>query len=581
VLSARFTGERAASGPLTFGQRNTLNWVADDESSAVIPWIFTLPPHVTLADVAAAFTVLLGRHEALRTRFTADTQTVLAEGELPIEVHPAEPAERLLDRLRAAGVDFRSGLPLRVAVAVAGDVPVAVVAVYSHVAVDFGSVALIGVQFTELAADSAARTVESGAHQPLDQASAERSARGTKAAESALRYWETRLRSAPQSLYPVPPPEVPRDECRMCVLTSAAAGAALGRIAGRTRTSRQVVLLAALCAVLAWRTGVARCVFAAVSGNRFRLRLRDYVGSLAQDGLLALDVTTEKFDELVTRAAKATLAANTNSMFDAAKLWRVIDRVGHERGTRFSRDFTLNDLSTHFDAAIELPPAPAATELRWVKSAPFPVVLMCNPARLAPDLVLALTVDLRHVGEAETESLLLGVEALLVAAGAADVPLDRVGAITGVAPVERDADWLCVDSCWVRLSAVRSVVGQALPGSRVVVVDGRLVASVPVSAEITTPEAAHEACLAALPGNHLAMTPSYYIMRATTGMDESMPPVVAEGEGRIRSSGDELLGAGRAGAGQDRRPGLGGGGRTVDRDHRGEPGARRPLGAAG
>ncbi|HEY1571657.1 MAG TPA: condensation domain-containing protein [Pseudonocardiaceae bacterium] len=540
MISVRFTGERAATGPLTFGQRNTLNWVSHDESSSVIAWIFTLPPDVTLADVTAAFAVLMCRHEALRTRYTDEGQTVLAEGELPIQLCPAASPESLIDHLRAGGVDFRSGLPLRVAVAVDGSLPTAVVAVYSHVAVDFGSVALIGMQFTELAASRAARSVGAAGHQPLDQALAERSTRGGKAADAALRYWETHLRTAPQSLYPVPPPAAPRAEHRMCVLTSAAAGAALGRITERTRTSRQVVVLAAVCAVLSWRTGVPRCVFAAVSGNRFRLRLREYVGSLAQDGLLALDVDTVTFDELVTRAARATLAANTNSMFDATKLWRIIDQVCHERGTTFTRDFTLNDLSGHFDAAIELPPAPAATEMRWLESAPFPVVMMCNPARLAPDLMLALTVDLRHVDEAETESLLLGVEALLVAAGDGDLALSRLGAVTGVVPVERDADWLCVDSCWVRPSSVRSVVGGALPGSRVVVVDGRLVAYVPVSAEIATPEAAHAACLAALPGHHLAMTPGHYVLCAQAPADPADDaawaalPMVIEGNGRIK-----------------------------------------------
>ncbi|HKN98990.1 MAG TPA: condensation domain-containing protein [Pseudonocardiaceae bacterium] len=539
MIVVRFAGERAATGPLTFGQRNTLNWVGSDEASSIIPWVFTLPPGATLADVAAAFRVLMSRYEALRTRYTVDGQTVLADGELPIEVCPADTSpEALVDRLRSGGVDFRSGLPLRVAVAVDGDVPVAVVAVYSHVAVDFGSVALIGTRFTELAADPASRTVGPAPHQPLDQAFAERSPRGAKAAEAALRYWENHLRTAPQSLYPVPPPAVAKAEHRMCVLTSAAAGAALGRISERTRTSRQVVVLAAMCAVLSWRTGVPRCVFAAVSGNRFRLRLRDYVGSLAQDGLLALDVDTATFDELVGRAAKATLAANTNSMFDATRLWRIIDQVCHQRGTTFTRDFTLNDLSGHFDAAVELPPAPAATEVRWLESAPFPVVLMCNPARLAPDLMLALTVDLRHVGEAETESLLLGVEALLVAAAAADLALGRVGAVTGVAPVERDADWLCVDSCWVRLSSVRSVVGETLPGSRVVAVDGRLVGYVPASAGIRTPAAAHAACLAALPGHHLAMTPGHYVLCASSPADVrddaawAAMPVVAEGAGR-------------------------------------------------
>ncbi|HEX3649500.1 MAG TPA: hypothetical protein VHV49_13820, partial [Pseudonocardiaceae bacterium] len=111
----------------------------------------------------------------------------------------------------------------------------------------------------------------------------------------------------------------------------------------------------------------------------------------------------------------------------------------------------------------------------------------------------------------------------------------RAGAATGVTPVERDADWLCVDSCWVRLSSVRSVVGAALPGSHVAVVDGRLIAYVPVSADVATPEAAHAACLAALPGHHLAMTPGHYLLCAGAPSDDAgwaARPVLAEGDGR-------------------------------------------------
>ncbi|HVV22894.1 MAG TPA: condensation domain-containing protein [Pseudonocardiaceae bacterium] len=543
LLPVPFSGARSGSGPLTFGQRNTLNWVDTDPASAVLHWVFTLPAAVTLADVTAALAVLLARHEALRTRFPSDTQEVLGSGTLLVEVHrDGADADSLVATLRSRGVDFRTGLPLRVAVAVDGDTVAAVVAVYSHMAVDFGSMALIGRQFTELVGSPAAHVVGEPGHQPLDQAAVERSPRGSRAAEAALRYWESLLRTAPQAVYPVPPPARPGTGLRICVLESPAAGVALGTVSARTKSSPQVVLLAAVCAVLGWRTGTSRCVFASVSGNRFRLRLREYVGSLAQDGLLALDVDASSFDELVARAARATLAANTHSMFDAPRLWRIIDEVGHDRGTAFTRDFSLNDLSSHLpfpepsvDAAGD---ATGPTVVRWTESADFPVVMMCNPAKLAPELMLALTVDLRHVGEAETELLLRGVERLLVAAAAENVPLARLGEVTGVPPVVRDADWVCVDSNWVRLSAVRRLVTDAVGPSRVVATRTGLVAYL----SGTSPVEAHAACMTRLPGRHLAMAPTHYVVCAGVPDDvDSMRqwralPVVAEGDGRIKHS---------------------------------------------
>jgi hypothetical protein len=565
VLSVRFTAARAATGPLTFGQRNTLNWVGReaDEFSALIHWVLVLPPGVTLPDIAAAFEVLLARHEALRTRYpTVDRQQVLADGELPIQVHrlTAEQAalgddeivELLVAGLRAEGVDFTAGLPLRVAVAVT-DVPRVAVVVYSHMAVDFGSMALVGRQFTELAADPAARVVGEPGHQPLDQAAVEGSVRGRRAADAALRYWETHLRTAPQSLYPVPPPERPGEGLRTGILVSPAAGRALGHISARTRTGRQAVLLAAVCAVLSARTGIRRCVFASVSGNRFRLRLREYVGSLAQDGLLALDVDVPTFDQLVGGAARATLAANSNSMFDATRLWRIIDQVCHERGTAFTRDFSLNDLSTHFGLTDEsagvsgdvadVTAALPETAVHWMESAHFPVLLMCNPAQLAPDLMLGLTSDTRYVAEAEVELLLRGVETLLVAAAGTDVELTRLAEASGVPPVRRDADWVCVDECWVRLSSVRELLADALrTPAFVVAAADRLVAYVTATAEIGTPTAAHAACMAVLPepGRHTAMAPAHYVLCDGTPADPTSEsawqalPVLAEGNGRVK-----------------------------------------------
>jgi hypothetical protein len=45
LLPVHFTGARAAAGPLTFGQRNTLNWVVQEanESGAVLQWSSPCP----------------------------------------------------------------------------------------------------------------------------------------------------------------------------------------------------------------------------------------------------------------------------------------------------------------------------------------------------------------------------------------------------------------------------------------------------------------------------------------------------------------------------------------------------------
>lgn len=556
----RFQGAREASGPLTLGQRNVLSWVRDetDPFSAVMRWQFSLTPTTSLSDIEQALAVLLGRHEALRTTYRIDQdvpcQQVIGTAELVIEVHELTDteaddavAERLIERLRGQGIDFTAELPLRFAVATRADRPVVAVGVYSHLAVDFASIAMIGQQFSELIADPAGRQVGEPGHQPLDQAELEGSRHGRRQADSALRYWQTHLRAAPQSLYPMPPPEEPVPGYLSGFLYSSAAGQALGHILARTGVSRPAILLAALSAVLSLRTGIRRCTFVSVSGNRFRLRLRDYIGTLAQDGLVALSVDTDGFDELAVRAKRATLGSNTNSMFDSVALWQLIDDVGAERGVAFSRDFTINDVSAHLDAGTELSlddPAKLTglldqSTVEFAGSPPFPVVLMCNPFRLTPELHLALTGDTSRVSRAEIEALLRGVERLLVAAAAGDVPLSRLAEITGLQQVQRDADWVFVDECWVKLSEVRRLLAEATGQVCFALVSdgGALTGYLAGGSDV---EQVHADCMRLLrqPGWPLAMAPAHYVLcdgapaELADAAGWQAIPVVAEGPGR-------------------------------------------------
>jgi hypothetical protein len=129
-----------------------------------------------------------------------------------------------------------------------------------------------------------------------------------------------------------------------------------------------------------------------------------------------------------------------------------------------------------------------------------------------------------------------------------------VSEITGVRPPARDEDWLLVDNCWVQLSQVRRLAGEALPGSaaRVFPVPGdggvRLVAYLTAANGISTPEQAHTACMALLHGTHraqppdgvrlMAMAPRRYVICGQPPADPSDPDswrrqrVLADGPGR-------------------------------------------------
>lgn len=575
TIEVEFHGGREAAGPLTFAQHDTLEWVAAerDEASAILRWTFVLPDGARLPDVAAAFAVLMTRHESLRTTFDIcpeAVQRVAADGRLGIQIYEIDAqlgtddaAGLLLDDLCTQGIDFTSGLPLRVAVGCTGETPRVVVAAYSHMIADFGSMAVIGRQFTALVADPAARIPGPPTHQPLDQAQDESTARGRRRSDTAIEYWRTHLEHAPQALYALPAPAAAEDAAEdaaeaesghvTCVLVSLAGALALGRIADRTRAGRHAILLAATCAVLSHRTGVHRLLFTSISGNRFRSRLTDYVGNLAQDGLVVLDADVTGFDELVGRAVHAAFTANVHSSYDPRRLWPILEEVGHRRGIEFARDFVINNLSDHLNPVADadradLEPADSAaiaraqaqTTVVWLPAEDFPELLLCAPLRVDGELVLAFTADTEHMARPEIEAFARAVESLLIAAADCDLPLATASKGTGLEPADRGADWLHIDSCWVHLPSIRQLILDVTPSAAVFPDDQNhhLTAYLTATDEIRTPQQAHLACMGLLPDRHTAMTPGHYVLcdgapeDPTDELSWQKLEVIAEGDGR-------------------------------------------------
>src|SRR5258708_29545506 len=114
---------------------------------------------------------------------------------------------------------------------------------------------------------------------------------------------------------PGPPPA--DSGSRMATLHSRAAALALARIANRARASQSVVILAAVATLLGLRTVNDRCLITALCANRFAPASRDYVGTIAQDALIAADLTAETFDGIIQATRTAALAAYYHSHYDA------------------------------------------------------------------------------------------------------------------------------------------------------------------------------------------------------------------------------------------------------------------------
>ncbi|MBR7837191.1 hypothetical protein KDL01_28195 [Actinospica durhamensis] len=572
-VDVKFQGERGGDGPLTFGQSNTLQWVVISEMEqsiqSMLPWVFDVPDRTRFEDVAEVLSIVLARNESLRTTYHAEAgssfQRVAESGALTVDVyHCAQYGDAetrdLVGLMRDRPFDLAQDLHVRVAVVMgSGDADggngngngapdesgfvSAVIAMYTHMAVDFGALAVINEQFVELIADPAARHVGPLAHQPLDQAAFERSERGQRQNDRAMRYWSEQLRIRPQCQFPMT--AAPEPKPLSGLLLAREVTQALPRIMERTGASAPTVTLAAMFAVLAGRTGQRHIVFSSLSNNRSG-RLREYVGTLAQDSLVLVDADAESFDELVRRMSTAILKANRHSLYDPHSLEPMAIDIEWERGMRSARDCAFNNLSAHevSEGTLKLHSAQISSaresgSLGWKEPDFDPVALRFAMVKWAGQILLDISTG--HTGwlpAAEIESLLGALQQLVAAAADQDVELAQLAEITGIKTIHRDTDWHIVDNSWIQQSAVQALLDHALPASSahaIVGADATVTAYLRRTDAVPTPKAAHTACMVSLRAHPTAVAPTYYVLADEAPTDPAAWPqqsVRAEGDGR-------------------------------------------------
>jgi hypothetical protein len=429
-----FAGVRAAEGPLTLGQLSIMRGlsVVPDHFFATLCAELEVPGGASVDDVAEALAVLLGRHEGLRTDYVGGErplQRVRARGTLLLKVcalgdgqqDPPAVAQTFIGWLRSQGP---LDLPVRVAVAIAAGRVVACAAEFSHQAVDYQAIEIVRREFAELVANPSARRIGEPRHQPLDQAELEATPAARRQAETALSYWEGHLARMPERLY-VKPPAGPAGESLALELSSSAAALAVRRIAARTRAGRASVVLAAICAVLAERTGSRELVFPLVCANRLERHLTRYVGTVAQGSIVTIAVD-QGFDALVTHTWAAVLEACRHSRFDAYRLAELGDRIGQERGVTVNYEPLFNDVVGEPRTAADTGPpvhadditaAMAHTTFGWTPMPAGQIPVRFDLYQLDGLVRLTLWNSGTHeVSRAEMESLLLAVEGLLTTA---------------------------------------------------------------------------------------------------------------------------------------------------------------------
>lgn len=563
-----FVGECGRRGPLTFGQINILDWLETwaDPSLGWMRWVLDLPETATLEDVIATFSTLLARHEALRTTYHLEPlpeQHVAATGQLVLRIFTtsADTTTDAVDQdalVEALGRELDGEMspdplthPLRVALCVRSGAVLAGVAEYSHMAGDYLALGVLTREFHEMIRNPRSRVVGGKRHQPLDQALAEAGPQLEPRITAALDRWENWLQHAPPH-HCVAEHGHGLSGSASAELRSKAAAAALRRVSTRTGVSAASVVLAAVCAVLARRSGYSACSFTALANNRYNPQLADYVGTIVQSVPMTVETGDASFDELAQRCWAAVVQAGRFGLYGIRERTEIAERIQRKRGILFYFEPTFNNYAvespssqppvTEYDTK-ELEALAVQSELHWTEKVPTKKPLRFDLHQTSDTLVLSLwTGYLERVPKREIETLLYAVERLLLAAASGDLSHDMMCAAMGVSPITRGPDWILIDSCWVEVSETQRLVDDALaptPAKVFAQVDDRfLVAYLAADPLLQSPSEAHTRCMAALPGRLTAMAPRYYVLtdRAPLDMDDlddwRRQPVLAEGSGR-------------------------------------------------
>lgn len=567
VIPIRFTGVPEREGSLTLGQINIFEWLerVSDSSTTNCGWQLDLPQYASVTDITETLSVLVQRYESLRTIYPGGkpaTQRVLGSGVLNLEVYSVDECyERekeepnsatligeLAQRLRGHQFDHAACLPLRVAVALKSGYVVAGYIMYSHLAVDFWSMEVVGKEFAEMVRKPSLRLLGPPSYQPLDQAQVECSPRERRRAAIALGYLASQLRLMPKFALP----EIDSNGQPYAVeLASKASAMAMHNIALRTRMTRPAILLAAICVVLSEYTGFKRLIFPIVSGNRLEARLGNYVGTLAQSTLFALNVDGESFDELIRQAYMATIVANRHGYYDVYRRLEITREIESERGTLFTFEPLFNCITSSSGfaqgkvmASDEIRSAVARTRLRKVEMHSISALLRFDALSLDELLNLRLWAgDASRIKSQVIESLLLGVERLLVSASSSDIDAARMRHVAEIEQAAHGSDWMLIDSCWITMTEVQHVLDDAFGGgsaqAAIDMNDNRIVAYIVARSGICRPEDAHIRCLKSLSGRTGAMTPHYYIICNRAPEDPTdvegwkYQHVLAQGTGRL------------------------------------------------
>jgi hypothetical protein len=300
-----------------------------------------LPDAVDRAAIRAAVRLVAARHAALRTTYTAVADGSPRQTVWPVEAeaYPLghfDDAERGQLWLRESQ-DIRSAWPLRIAVLDRAPGPDLLGIAAHHIACDRYGFDLLCRELHAALHAVAGRTtpdLPAPSRQPADIAAFECSADGAAANERAVAHWIGHHEELSEELSMLGAGfDRPSDAMHVARATSDDAAKRLCALAAAARSSEAAVGIAAVAGTLAGYLGRSSVLMFMTSANRHLRGVKHSVCSLAQAGLVRIDVPDPRdLRRLIPAAGLGALTASRHAYYDGdvlADRQRAAGGAGH------------------------------------------------------------------------------------------------------------------------------------------------------------------------------------------------------------------------------------------------------------
>ena len=427
-----FEGPGAGVEALTWAQHDLYAGMVRQQSWLPLGGTKELTPDVTVEQIVAELSYLVGRHQSLRTRlrFEADgtnRQVVSGSGATWLEVidagdrEPAEVAEAVERRYRDTDFDFENDWPMRMAVIRSHGVLTHQVTILSHLAVDaFGGAVMVTDALTRSGAPVTGM-------QGLELARWQQSPASQRQHRASMRHWEKGLRSLPVADRTA---SAARREPRYWkgMTRSPATFLALRTILARTGADSGHVLLALWAMAYGRHMSRHPVALKMLVNNRFRRDLADVVAPVTQSGLFVVDVDGLPFPDALDRVRRAVMLTLKHTFFDPRGLIELEATVAAERGPVLDTMCYFNDRRvTHRE--IPAGPVPTAAQIRAALPATTQHLIGGQDTPLEavflhiedePDVITTMfEMDTHCMSVEDMQACMLGMEAIAVEAACA------------------------------------------------------------------------------------------------------------------------------------------------------------------